>query len=162
MILKKNLLVAVLFLSPFLFSFGSKSKEETAQTPEYIEHYNAGVKAQDNKNYEEAIEHYQAAVDLKSDFADAWNNLGFCNRMIAKSYLNKAGDAYTKAVKYNPKLAEAIEYQGEYFVMIGKLTSAYQNYQKLKQMGSDEANELKGSLDDVLKQAQSVLKVYSP
>ena len=160
--MKKNLLATVLILSPFLFSFGSKSKNETSQTPEYIEHYNAGVKAQDNKNYAEAIEHYQAAIDLKSDFADAWNNLGFCNRMMAKSYLNKAGDAYTKAVKYNPGLAEAIEYQGEYFVMAGKLTNAYRNYQKLKLMGSDEANDLKGSLDKVLKEAQSVLKEYSP
>jgi tetratricopeptide (TPR) repeat protein len=161
-VMKKSIVIVVLMMSPILFSFGSKSKEETPETPEYIEHYNAGVKAQDAKNYSEAIEHYQTAIDLKSDFADAWNNLGYCNRMIAKSYLVKAGDAYDKALKYHPELAEAIEYQGEYFVMVGQLKDAYQNYRKLKKMNSDESDELKAKLDDVLKQAQSVLKVYSP
>ena len=158
----KIALVALILLSnPHFLTFTSKAQTSDS-TPEYLQHYNAGVDAQKNRDYAQAIEHYQAALDKKSDFAEAWNNLGYCNRMIAKSYLKKAGDAYTKAVDYNPNLPEAIEYQGEYFIMVGKFNSAYQNYQKLKQMGSPEADELKSSLDRTLTEAKSVLKVYSP
>jgi tetratricopeptide (TPR) repeat protein len=157
----KNILI-VCTLSPLLFSYGSKAKEESASTPEYIKEYNAGVDAQKDKNYSEAIEHYQNAVDQKSDFPDAWNNLGYCYRMTAKSNLAKAGDAYDKAIGYNSTHEEAIEYQGEYYVMVGQLKNAYSNYKQLKQMGSDEAQELKEKLDEVLEQAQSVLKEYSP
>jgi len=149
-------------LSPLLLSFGSKSKKETSTTPQYMKDYNAGVEAQKNKDYSSAIQYYQSALDQKSDFPDAWNNLGYCYRMTGKTYLVKAGEAYDKAVHYNPNHEEALEYQGEYFVMVGKLKDAYSNYQKLKQLNSSEADELKERLDDVLKQAQAVLKEYSP
>jgi tetratricopeptide (TPR) repeat protein len=109
-----------------------------------------------------AIQQYQNALDQKSDFSDAWNNLGYCYRMTGKSSIVKAGEAYGKAVEYNPKHEEALEYQGEYFVMMGQLVSAYGNYQKLKEMNSDEAKVLKASLDRVLGEARSVLKEYSP
>jgi tetratricopeptide (TPR) repeat protein len=154
-------LVALFLLStPHFLSLNTKSQNEAP--PQYVQDYNAGVEAQKNKDYPKAIEHYQSALNKKSDYAEAWNNLGFCNRMIAKTYLKKAGDAYTKAVNYNPSLPEAIEYQGEYFIMVGKFNSAFQNYQKLKQMNSPESGELKASLDSTLNEAKSVLKVYSP
>lgn len=158
--MKIALAALILLSSPHFLTF--TSRDQTSNTPEYLQHYNAGVDAQKNCDYAQAIEHYQAALNKKSDFAEAWNNLGFCNRMIAKSYLKKAGDAYTKAVGYNPDLPEAIEYQGEYFIMVGKFNSAYQNYQKLKQMNSPESAELKSSLDRTLTEAKLVLKVYSP
>lgn len=153
--------LVVLLLSPFLFSFGSKAKPETPTTPDYIKEYNVGVQAQKDKNYAEAIQHYQKAIDQKSDFPDAWNNLGYSYRMTAKSYLTKAQDAYEKAVKYAPKHEEALEYQGEYFLMMGQIKNAYSNYQKLKQLNSKEADKLKEKLDRVLKQSQSVLKEYT-
>ena len=154
--------IIILILSPLLFSFGSKSRKETSSAPDYIKEYNSGVQAQKNKDYDAAIQYYQNAIDQKSDFPDAWNNLGYCNRMIAKSYLEKAGDAYKKAVDYDPQNMEAVEYQGEYFLMMNQLKNAYANYQKLKRVGSKESDELKIKLDDVLKQAQSVLREYTP
>jgi tetratricopeptide (TPR) repeat protein len=157
--------IKFLFLSGsiLLFSFGSGSKEETAAAGSaYIEDYNAGVDAQKSKDYETAVRYYQKAVDQKSDFSDAWNNMAFCYRMIAKSYLTKAGDAYEKALQYTPKHEKALEYQGEYYVTMGLLRKAYENYQMLKQMNSEEAHHIKEKLDPVLKQAQEVLKNYSP
>lgn len=130
--------------------------------PDYVKHYNAGVAAQKSHEYESAIKHYQDALSEKSDFADAWNNLGYCNRMVAKSYLTKAGEAYDKALRYQPKHEKALEYQGEYFVMMGQLHYAYHNYQVLTQMKSKEAAQLKEKLDTELKEAQSVLKTYIP
>ena len=151
-----------LAFSSILFGYSSEPKEETATAPGYILEYNAGIKAQKNKQYAKAVQHYRNALDEKSDFAEAWNNLGYSYRMIAKSYLTLAGNAYDKAVDYDPKLEDALEYQGEYFVMMGKLKNAYKNYQKLKQTGSSEAKELKRKLDAVLNEAESVLKEYSP
>jgi tetratricopeptide (TPR) repeat protein len=147
-----------------LFSYSSKAKTETetSATPEYVKEFNAGVAAQQRENYQEAIEYYQQALSKKSDFADAWNNLGYCYRMTAKSYLARSGHAYDKALSANPKLEEALEYQGEYFVMVGQLDKAYSNYQTLQTMHSKEADELKSALDAILKQAQSVLKTYAP
>lgn len=152
-----------LILPAFVFfSFASQSKKETPASPAYVQDYNAGVKAQKGKDYETAIFYYQKALDQKSDFADAWNNLGYCNRMIAKSYLAKAGSAYAKAVKYEPKHEEALEYQGEYFIMVGELSEAYENYQTLKSLNSKEADELKEKLDAILNQAQKVQAHYTP
>ena len=121
-----------------------------------------GLKAQKNHNYAAAIDAYQRAIDQKSDYADAWNNMGYCYRMTAKGFLDKAGDAYAKAIQYNPQHEAALEYQGEYFVMVGQLMSAYRNYQALKDMDSDEARKVKAKLDTVLEEAQAVLKIYSP
>ncbi|MBI5273969.1 MAG: tetratricopeptide repeat protein [Chlamydiales bacterium] len=163
--MKKMMLVLILnpfFILHSLFAAGSKSKLDSDPSPDYVQEYNAGVKAQKEKDYKTAIQYYQKALDQKSDFSDAWNNLGYCYRMVAKSYLSQAGDAYEKAVNYNPKHEQALEYQGEYFVMMGELKDAYGNYKKLKEMNSDESNPLKEKLDRVLKQAQSVLKGYSP
>lgn len=158
--MKKKMII--LALSSLLFAYAPKPKEETSSTQQYIKDYNAGVKAQKNKNYTEAIQYYQSAINQKSDFPDAWSNLAYSYRMLAKSYLAKSGSAYEKAISYNPKHEQAIEYQGEYFVMTGQLKNAYSNYLKLKQMDSSEAGAVKEKLDEVLQQAQSVLKEYSP
>lgn len=145
-------------LSMVLVSFSSRPKESTPSSPDYILDYNAGVAAQKNQDYQGAIDNYLSALDKKGDFADAWNNLGYCYRMVAKSYLDKSGDAYSKALKYAPQNAWALEYQGEYFLMMGQLKKAYQNYLQLQNRNPQMATLLKGKLDDVLSQAQTVLQ----
>jgi len=162
----KKLPWLILLIAPLLCSYGSKAKPvepSTAnETPQSIKDYNAGVAAQEKKDYESAIQYYQSSLAQKSDFADAWNNLGFCYRQIAKSYLDKTDDAYKKALNINPSYENALEYQGEYFLMRGQLFEAYRNYQHLKALKSKEASDLKDALDPILKDAQKVLKVYSP
>ena len=152
----------VLGASLLLFSFGSSKKKETAASPNYMKEYNAGVEAQKEGEYYSAIAHYQNALQDKPDFADALNNLGYSYRHVAMSFLEKAGDAYDKAIKLDPKHAEALEYQGEYFVMEGRLVDAYQNYQKLLKLAPEEAKELQQELDEILHEAKEVLKTYSP
>ncbi len=142
------------------FSFSSKPKEESKEP--YLRDYNSGVFAQKSGDYQQAIQYYLKSVDQKSDFADAWNNLGYCYRMTAKQHLAKSGDAYDRALKINPKHEGALEYQGEYFLMVGQISKAYLNYQTLKGMESDQAGDLKDSLDNILKQSQFILKSYSP
>lgn len=157
----KNFIIS-LVISPLLFASSSPSPDQMAVEPQYVQDFNAGLKAQKEGNYDDAVGYYQKAVDQKSDYADAWNNMGYCYRMTAKGYLTDAGKAYAKAIKYNPRHEAALEYQGEYFVMAGELMSAYRNLQKLQSMNSKEADKLKDKLDSVLEEAQAVLKKYSP
>jgi tetratricopeptide (TPR) repeat protein len=160
--MKKIIALMFLIVTPFLFSSYDPSPNETATTPQYERDYNAGVKAQENSNYDDAIAYYQKAIDEKSDYTDAWSNMGHCYRMKAKEELAKCGKAYAKAVKYNPQHVGALEYQGEYFVMVGQLMSAYRNYQTLQKLNTDEAAKVKDQLDTLLNEAKTVLKIYTP
>ncbi len=148
-------------LALFCLSYGS-AKKQTAESPSYIKNYNEGIAAQKKGDYFEAIDLYLKALGEKEDFADAWNNLGFCYRMVAKSYLSESGSAYQNALKYDPKSEDTIEYQGEYFLLVGKLKQAFGNYQTLKEMHSDQANTLRSKLDPILSDAKEILKSYSP
>ena len=161
MLQKYPMIKEVLFLalSPMIFSFSSLVAQNT---PDYIKYYNEGCVAQKNNDYEAAIEFFKEALDIKPDFPDAWNNLGFCYRMTAKTYLARSGEAYVKALQEDPVHEGALEYQGEYFLMIGELSKSYENYKTLKKMKSGDAAALKEALDPILKQAKDILKTYSP
>src|SRR5437660_1196153 len=117
--MKRALLI--LCICPFLLSVGSRKKSDTNDKnddpPPNIE-YNMGVDAQDNKNYPEAIKHYKNAIAGQRNFPEAWNNLAFCYRMVAKSYLDQSNDAYNVALQYKPNFEDALEYQGELFVTL--------------------------------------------
>lgn len=152
----------IIIVALALVSSSSPSPKPDKEPPPQQKDFMEGLKAQNSRNYAAAIQFYQKAVDQQSDYADAWNNMGYCYRMTAKGYLDKAGDAYAKAIQYNPQHEAALEYQGEYFVMVGQLMSAYRNYQTLKQMNSGEADKVKEKLDAVLEEAQAVLKTYTP
>lgn len=153
-----------IFVALVLCSFTSPSPPPDKKEPpsEHDQNFNAALKAQNARDYEAAIGFYQKAIGEEKDDADAWNNMGYCYRMIAKDYLNKAGDAYAKAIRYNPQHEAALEYQGEYFVMVGLLMSAYRNYEALEKMGSKEASKVLGKLDSVLEEAEAVLKLHQP
>ena len=153
-----KIFLPLLALSFVLVSYSSRPKETTPSSPQYMMDYNAGVAAQKNQDYQGAIDSYLSALGKKGDFADAWNNLGYCYRMVAKSYLDMSGDAYSKALKYAPQNAWALEYQGEYYILTGQLKKAYQNYLKLQNLDPQLAGELKEKLDKVLDQAQAVLQ----
>ncbi|MBS0615581.1 MAG: hypothetical protein JSR58_03395 [Verrucomicrobia bacterium] len=154
-------LILTLAMAFLCLSYGS-AKKETAESPDYIKNYNEGIAAQKKGDYFEAIDLYLKALGEKDDFADAWNNLGFCYRMVAKSYLSESGRSYQNAIKYDPKNEDTIEYQGEYFLLVGQLKAAFANYQTLKGMSSDQAKALKSKLDPILKDAKEILKSYSP
>lgn len=157
--MKKSLLVLLVIAIPFLMGAGSgdSSSSSSSSTPKYEKYFKKGVKAQDKKDYERAVEWYEKALREKSDHADSWNNLGFTLRMIGKTYLEEAGEAYQKALKADRNHDEALEYQGELYLWWGKLTEANKNLERLKRMNSPEAKELEGKLDVILQQAKQLL-----
>lgn len=154
--------ITLLLVCPFLFAFSATTKREAMLLTQYVKDYNAGVDAQAKEDYVKAIQLYQKAIAQYEEFPEAWNNLAYCNRMIAMSYLAKAGDAYDRAIKYSPNYPEALEYQGEYFITMGQLVKSFNNYKTLKDLNSDQASKVKHRLDPVLRQAKEILKNYSP
>ena len=122
--MKRTLLVLLVMVFPVLMGAGSSGSSSSSSTPKYEKYFNKGVKAQDKKDYEEAVKWYEKALREKSDHADSWNNLGFTLRMIGKAYMEEAGEAYQKALRADRNHDEALEYQGELYLWWGKLTQS--------------------------------------
>lgn len=152
--LKSLLLIAA--VAPLLIGAGTGSTSTRSPAKEE-QYYNRGVKAQQRGAYEEAVKWYRRALDERSDYPDALNNLGFSLRSIAKRYLDEANQAYNRALDIDRGHEEALEYQGELFIWQGKLKAAARNYERLKDMGSPQAGTLKRELDAVLDEARAVL-----
>ena len=84
------------------------------------------------ENYAQAIEKLKAAVASEPDNADAWNLLGYAERKSGQ--LNQSAQAYKKALGINPDHKDALEYQGELFLLLGNNAAAEKNLAKLKSL----------------------------
>jgi len=82
------------------------------------------------KNWTKAIKDLTAIVKANPSSADAYNLLGYSYRN-AGNY-DRAGQAYTKALKLNPKHTGALEYQGVLFIKLGQKDKAQANLDKIK------------------------------
>lgn len=162
--MKRESIPGILILVlPLLMAYTSPKKPDNPNNmAQYAQDYNAGIDAQENQEWGKAIGHYKKATNAKPNFSDAWNNMGYCYRQLAKENLDSSGDAYRKAISFDSRNAQALEYQGEYYLLVGRTRDAYKNYQTLRSLDPEEASKLKAKLDPILKQAQEVLKVYDP
>ena len=64
--------------------------------------------------------------------ADKFNLLGFTARKSGD--LDSAKEYYMRALEINPKHVNALEYQGELFIQLGKLANAQQNLAKIQKI----------------------------
>jgi len=64
--------------------------------------------------------------------ADKFNLLGFTARKSGD--LDTAREFYIKALEINPKHVNALEYQGELFLQLGKVADAQQNLEKIQKI----------------------------
>lgn len=129
---------------------------------DYIQSYSAGKEALRMKEYEKALSLFQKALDQNPNYTDALTGMGLANDRIGDEYRKLASQYYTKALVIDPKYPEALENKGEYFIATGKLKKAYDNYQVLLKVDAIEAEDLRESLDRVLKEAKIVLVSYEP
>ena len=91
------------------------------------------------KNWTKAIADLTAIVKVSPSSADAYNLLGYSYRN-AGNY-DRAGQAYAKALKLNPKHTGALEYQGVLFVMLGDMDKANANLDKIKTICGTDCEE---------------------
>jgi len=91
--------------------------------------------------YEKAIEILEFAIDNEPDNADAWNLLGYASRK--KGDLEKSAEAYSEALRINPDHKDALEYQGELFLMQGDKAAAQGNLAKLISLCPNGCEQLK-------------------
>ena len=108
--------------------------------------YNQGFAASDAGHYQAAADLFKAAIAKRSDYAEAYNMLGFCTRKMG----NVAGAFafYEKALQLKPNFPEAREYYGEAYLQQGDLAKAVQQYIILEKAGSKNASELLDKIND--------------
>jgi tetratricopeptide (TPR) repeat protein len=109
--------------------------EATAQTE-----YDRGVRARVAKNWPAAIAAFRRAADLRPDFPEAWNELGYALRNEARYAESLA--AYDRALKLRPDFPEALEYLGEAYVKMGRLDEARRVLERLRPLDTSRAAEL--------------------
>jgi protein O-mannosyl-transferase len=69
----------------------------TLQNP--VVEFNLGSALEDRNQFDEAIVHYRAALQLNPDYVDALNNLG--RILAARGQLDAAGDYYRRALQFS-------------------------------------------------------------
>ncbi len=124
---------------------GSSSGTSASKTPTALDWYNTGYAASQAAKYQEAATDFTNAIALKSDYAEAYNMLGFCTRKMGN--VTKAMTYYDTALRLKPNFPEAREYYGEAWLQQGNLAKAVQQYIILEKAGSKNAAELLDQID---------------
>jgi tetratricopeptide (TPR) repeat protein len=103
----------------------------------YIAQYNLGDDLVEKGRLDEAMTHYQKAVDINPKSAEAHNNLGLA--FYQKGKTNQAIAEYQMALQVNPHLALAHYNLGNIYLQFGKLDDAILQYQQALQSEPDHA-----------------------
>ena len=128
------------------WSSGSGTVAPPAQPTTAQDWFNVGYNASDKGHFDEAIQDFKTAISLKSDYAEAYNMLGFCSRKMGD--IKKSFEYYNIALKLKPNFPEAREYLGEAYLQDGNLAKAVQQYIMLQKTGDKNARVLLDSISD--------------
>ena len=103
----------------------------------WMAHYNLGIALSDRARSDEAIAHYQQAVELRPSYAEAHYNLG---RLLAqKGQLDDAVSQYKNALEINPADAEAHNNLGVTLFGMGRVDDAIGHYRSALKVWPDYA-----------------------
>ncbi len=103
----------------------------------WMAHYNLGIALNDRGKTDEAMAHYQRAIELRPSYAEAHYNLG---RLLAQNgQLDNAVTHYEKALEINPADAEAWNNLGVTLFGIGRVDDAIAHYQGALKIRPDYA-----------------------
>ena len=132
----------------------------------YIAHNNLGNALLQKGKVDEAITHFQKALQIKPDYAGACYNLG--NALFQKGNVDEAIAHYQKALQINPDNAEAHNNLGNALLQKGKVDEAIAHFQKALQIKPDYAEARynlghallqKGKVDEAIIQYQKALQI---
>jgi tetratricopeptide (TPR) repeat protein len=132
----------------------------------FLAHYNLGVLLFEKGEKDEAIAHYQQALQIKPDFAEAHYNLG--NALVQKGRVDEAIVHYQQALQIKPDYVEAHYNLANVLIQKGKVDEAITEFQLVLQIKPDSAeahinfgNALiqKGRVDDAIIHYQQALQI---
>ncbi len=104
-----------------------------AENPDcWLAHNNLGVISSDQGRLDEAIAHYQKAVEIKPDYAEAHDNLGIA--LANRGRIDEALAHYHKAVEIKPDYVEALDNLGVALFDQGRVEEAMALYRKAMQI----------------------------
>ena len=109
-------------------------------------YYDRGLSFVEVKDYRRAASMFRRATKIKTDYAEAYNMLGFSLRKSGK--YEDAIKSYKKALELNPEFAEAHEYLGEAYLAIDEKAMALEHHAILIGLGSEEADELLEKIEE--------------
>ena len=90
--------------------------------------------------YRQAIEVLNQAVESEPGNANAWNLLGYASRKEGK--LELSAQAYEKALSIDPNHKDALEYQGELFLIQEDIAAAKNNLDRLDSLCPNGCEQL--------------------
>jgi tetratricopeptide (TPR) repeat protein len=76
--------------------------------------------------YAKALAKFQSAVQLDETLHEAWNYVGYTSRKLGK--YDEALAAYDRALALKPGYPDALEYRGEAYLGLSRLSDAQQAY----------------------------------
>tara|TARA_B100000902_G_scaffold263573_1_gene249739 strand:+ start:106 stop:576 length:471 start_codon:yes stop_codon:yes gene_type:complete len=135
--MKKILVVicSTLFLAQPLLSAGYGSSDTSSSgssgKAKKVDPFASVYKLIDREKFAEAHKALKL-LNVPTKQADKFNLLGFTARKSGD--LDIAKEYYVRALEINPKHVNALEYQGELFLQLGKLADAKQNLKKIQKI----------------------------
>jgi tetratricopeptide (TPR) repeat protein len=92
----------------------------------WIAHNEIGLICKERGRFDEAMDHYRKAVQIKPDYVEAYNNLG--NIFQFRRRFDEAVECYRKALKFVPDSAETHNNFGAALQKQGKLDEAINHF----------------------------------
>ncbi|MCP4109426.1 MAG: tetratricopeptide repeat protein [Desulfobacteraceae bacterium] len=141
---KKEYLVSGICLAVFIavlssYIFQSFKQVEQRKRDSF---YELGINSYYQKKYEEAINHFQKAIEVDHDYANAYNGLGIVFRN-QKNY-EEAIKHYRKAIEIGPNHAKAYYNLGNVYSDQKNYEEAIKQYRKAIEIGPNHANVYSG------------------
>ncbi|MGP8052597.1 MAG: tetratricopeptide repeat protein [Limisphaerales bacterium] len=131
-----------------------------------VAHNNLGNVLVQKGRVDEAIAHYQTAIQIKPDYEKAYGNLG--NALFQKGEVDEAMVQYQKALQIEPNDADAHNNLGNALLQKGQVDKAIAQCQKALQIKPDLAEACdslgnaflqKGEVDEAIVQYQKALQI---
>ena len=115
-------------------------KSRLPPAPSAEQEYARGVAATKSKEWSVAEAAFGRAVEMRADYAEAWNGLGYSLRNQGKYPASLK--AYDEALRLKPDYPDALEYLGEAYVNLGRLDDARRVLERLRPLDGERAREL--------------------
>ena len=103
----------------------------------WLAHNDLGVALQQRGSLQEAIGHYEQALQIKPDYAGAYNNLGVALQQTAR--LREAIVDYEQALRLQPDYVEAFYNLGTALQREGRVQEAIRSYEQTLRLRPDYA-----------------------